>query len=190
MSMQIFNKDGTMNPKDKVIHSYEEIGKKVRACRELGARIVVTVGAWDMLHIGHVRYIIQASSYGDVLIVGVDSDVSIRQRKGPGRPIIPQGERLEMVSYLSHVNVVTLITDVDKDGTWHYGLLDAVHPDVFISVEDSSSPEGRREIRKRSGNLIVLPRQAEDTSSTDIMERLIKVTLLGSVTKGRRGHRA
>jgi len=179
--MLVFSRDGHLDPKNKVVHSYEEIGKHAQACRVLGARIVCTIGSWDVLHIGHVRYLIEASRYGDVLIVGVDSDVSVKLYKGEGRPIIPQLERIEMVSYIGVVNMVTLITDVDQGGRWQYGLLQAVRPDVFIAVEDSYPEEQRRDIREYVGNLIVLPRQAENTSSTDIIQRIIKSELLHQI---------
>lgn len=175
MPIAVFgNQDGHHGARKKMILSYQEIAQYVQACRVLGARIVCTIGSWDVLHVGHVRYIMEASRFGDVLIVGVDSDVGVKKYKGPLRPIINQHERMEMVSYLGCVNIVTLITDVDDSGKWQYGLLDAIRPDVFIAVEDSYPEEQRRDIRERCGNLIVLPRQAEDTSSTNIIQKIMK----------------
>ena len=166
-------------------YSYEIIRKRMEAWKKLDRRIVVTIGSWDMLHIGHVRYIMQASKYGDILIVGVDSDSAVRSYKGPARPIVPQSERIEMISYIWCVDLVTLITDVDDKGNWQYGLLKAVRPDVFIAVEDSYPDSQRREIRKYVGNLIVLPRQAENTSSTDIVQRIIKKELIVEVDQAK-----
>jgi D-beta-D-heptose 7-phosphate kinase/D-beta-D-heptose 1-phosphate adenosyltransferase len=171
----------------RIEYSYNAIRKEMEAWKKLGKRIVVTIGSWDMLHIGHVRYIIEASKYGDKLIVGVDSDSAVRSYKGPGRPIIPQTERIEMISYIWCVDLVTLITDVNDKGRWQYGLIKAVRPDVFIAVEDSYPESQRRQIRKYVGNLIVLPRQAERTSSTDIVQRVIKTELIGKVDKAKGG---
>lgn len=187
MPRVLSGRGASLDPKQKVVHSYQEVGRYAEASRVLGARIVVTIGSWDILHIGHVRYLIEASRYGDVLIVGVDSDVSVKLYKGEGRPIIPQHERVEMVSYLECVNVVTLVTDVDAHGKWQYGLLKAVRPDVFIAVEDSYPEQQRRDIRRHCGNLIVLPRQAEETSSTNIIQKIIKTELLSNIEKTRKG---
>lgn len=164
--------------RSKIIYSYEELAEKIKACRVLGARVVTTIGSWDMLHIGHVRYLIEASRFGGVLVVGVDSDVTINRYKGPHRPVIPQNERLEMVSYLSCVDFVTLITDVNRAGSWQYGLLDAVRSDMFVAVEDSYPEEQQRDIRQRVGSLIVLPRQAENTSTTSIHQKVMQGALI------------
>lgn len=155
-------------------YSYKKIAEKVAAWKALNERVVVTIGSWDMLHIGHVRYLMKASGFGDRLVVGVDSDSCIRAYKGKNRPIIPQVERMEMVSYIWCVTIVTLVTDVDDRGQWQYGLLKKLRPDVFIAVEDSYPEEQRSHIREFTDNLIVLPRQAENTSSTDIFRKVVK----------------
>ena len=69
----------------------------VKHCRGLGLKIVLTQGSWDMVHIGHARYLEEAKRHGDFLIVGTDSDKKIRERKGPDRPVVPQDERLNIV---------------------------------------------------------------------------------------------
>lgn len=166
--------------------SYEHIAKTAQAWKALGQRVVMTIGSWDMLHIGHSRYLIKAHEQGDRLIVGVDSDVAIKKYKGPHRPITPQQERMEMVSYLWCVDIVTLITDVDEKGKWQYGLLELVRPDIFVAVQDSYPEDQCRDIRKYVGNLIVLPRQAEDTSSTDIVQRIIKIQMAEEIAAQRK----
>lgn len=158
----------------KIILNEQELKLKVFACQALGAKIVLTIGSWDMLHIGHVRYLMKAQSYGDILVVGTDSDQAVKRYKGEFRPIIPEGERREMVCYLSCVDFVTTVDDVDEEGKWQYGLLRLIRPDVFVAVEDSYPPEQCAEIQKFSSDLIVLPRQAESTSSTTIIQNIIK----------------
>jgi len=86
--------------KNSIVEDYEELKKLVEAHKALGHRIVCTVGSWDMLHIGHLRYLIKAKEQGDVLIVGVDSDRGIKlYKKNELRPVIPQDERMEMLKY-------------------------------------------------------------------------------------------
>lgn len=84
----------------KVITDYNLLREKINAHRTLGHKIVSTLGSWDMLHIGHLRYLYKSKEYGDILVVGVDSDRGIKAYKNPLRPIIPETERMEMLSYL------------------------------------------------------------------------------------------
>ncbi len=167
----------------KVKPRYADLKRVVEAHKILGHKIVCTIGSWDMLHIGHVRYLNTAKSYGDILIVGVDSDRGIKSYKGPLRPIIPEAERMEMLSYQDSVDYVTRIDDIDEKGNWKFSMLDEIPVDVFIAVEDSYSEKQCREIRKRCKELHVLPRQAEKTSSTDIIQNVLKTHLLELVNK-------
>ena len=164
-----------MNNQDKcIISDYSEIKKIVDAHHALGHKIVCTVGSWDMLHIGHLRYLMKAKEQGDVLIVGVDSDRGIKLYKNELRPIIPQEERMEMLSYQDCVDYVTLIDDIDANGKWQYGLVKSINPDIFVTTDYSYSPEQIEAIKTFSSNVLVLPRQAEKTSTTDIIERTVK----------------
>ncbi len=128
-----------------------------------------------MLHIGHARYIIRSKARGDILIVGVDSDRAMKLYKGPSRPVWPEAERAEMLSYLDPIDWITIIDDVDDTGNWQYGLIDIVRPDVFVAVEDSYPEKQRQAIAQYCGELIVLPRQAEETSSTNTFQKLMLV---------------
>jgi len=157
----------------KIVRDYETLAKIVDSLRATRHHIALTIGSFDMLHIGHLRYIIRAKERGDVLIVGVDSDRAMKLYKGPDRPIWPETERLEMLSYQDPIDWVTLIDDVDEHGNWQYGLIDVVRPDVFVAVEDSYPEDQRRKIAEYCGELVVLPRQAEETSSTNTFQRLI-----------------
>ncbi|MEK7643626.1 MAG: adenylyltransferase/cytidyltransferase family protein [Patescibacteria group bacterium] len=157
----------------KIITNYGVLKRVTNGLRAANRKVVVTIGSWDMLHIGHLRYLARAKSFGDVLIVGADSDRAIRRYKGPHRPVIPETERMEMLSYQAFVDYVTIIDDVTIQGLWQYGLLRALHPDIFIAVKDSYPRSQRQAIAKLVGTLKVLPRQAEHTSSTDVFQRLI-----------------
>ena len=172
-----------VNIKDKIVKNYEDLRAKVLAHKTLGHKVVCTIGSWDMLHIGHLRYLNSAREKGDVLVVGVDSDRGIKSYKGPKRPIIPEIERMEMLCYQNCVNYVTLVDDIDDVGVWDYDLIKKIPMDVFVAVAGNSyTPEQIKEISKHC-ELIVLPRQAENTSSTDIIQNVLKTHLLEEVTE-------
>lgn len=160
----------------KKILNYQVLAKRLNAYRVLGKKIVCTIGSWDMLHIGHLRYLDKAKEQGDILIVGVDSDRAIKIYKNNSfKPIIPENERMEMLSYQEFVDYITLVDDVDKNGSWKMRLIQAIKPDVFIAVEgESYSKEQRKNIIKFSKKLCVLPRQAKKTSTTNIVEKVFK----------------
>lgn len=164
-----------MKNQDKsIVLDYAELKRIVEAHRILGHKIVCTVGSWDMLHIGHLRYLIKAKEQGDVLIVGVDSDRGIKLYKNELRPVIPQEERMEMLKYQDCVDYVTLIDDIDDKGKWQYNLIKIINPDMFVATEDSYSQEQMEAIKSHSKNTLVLARQAENTSTTDIIEKTMK----------------
>lgn len=122
-----------------------------------------------MLHIGHGRYLKEAKSHGDVLFVGVDSDEKVRQRKGPDRPVVPENERMEMLTYLKSVDHVIL-----KPATavkWE--LIRLVHPDVLVATEETYSTEEIEEVEKLCGKVVVL--EAMATTSTSAKIRRVQI---------------
>ncbi len=149
----------------KVVTDYNVLRERIGAHRTLGQKIVATLGSWDMLHIGHLRYLHRAKEQGDILVVGVDSDRGIKAYKNPLRPIIPETERMEMLSYQGPVDYVTRVDDIDNQGRWSCELIRVVPADIFVAVEDRH-PEAQ------------LKRQAENTSSTDIIQNIVKGHLL------------
>src|SRR3989344_1889365 len=170
--MEIFRDSQKLT--NKIVADYDKLAGVTEALRALGYKIVVTIGSWDLLHIGHVRYLNKAKSFGDVLVVGADTDRSIKYYKGPLRPIIPEGERLEMLSYQSCIDLVTAVDDTDDVGKWQYGLIKKVRPDVFIAVEDSYPEAQLEDIKQYSKEVIVLPRQAENTSTSKLIQDTLK----------------
>ena len=134
----------------KIIRDYRILKKIVDGLQAADYRIVVTIGSWDMLHVGHLRYLIKAKTYGDILIVGTDSDTAIAKYKGPHRPLIPENERIELLSYQECVDYITLVDDVTSKGRWQYGLLRTLRPDIFVAVEDSYPPQQRKVIKRFS----------------------------------------
>lgn len=162
----------------KVITDYKKLSEIINAYKILGKKVVCTIGSWDMLHIGHLRYLHKAKSEGDILIVGADSDRAIKLYKNnPLRPVIPEDERMEMLSYQNFVDYVTLVDDVDDKGAWQMKLLKMAHPDIFVAVKESYPPNQIKEIKKYVKTMKILKRQAEKTSTTLIIERTFKKRL-------------
>lgn len=153
-----------MSSKDTIISSYSAIPALVEKYRKTGKKIVLTQGSFDMLHIGHGRYLREARSRGDVLIVGVDSDEKIRARKGPERPVVPEEERIEMLSYLSSVDHVVL----KPLSTPKWELIKLIHPDILIATQETYSPEELTELQTLCGSVVVLEPQATTSTSAKI----------------------
>lgn len=170
--MVVFNSQ--RDPRRKIVENYAALAEVAKGLRAIGHKTVVTIGSWDLLHIGHVRYLHRAKSHGDILIVGVDTDRTVKLYKGPLRPVVPYDERCEMLSYQGFVDLITSVDDVGEDGTWQYGLVRTVQPDVFVAVEDSYPEEQLAEIRRHCKEVVVLPRQAENTSTTNLIQHAVK----------------
>ncbi|MBI4836293.1 MAG: adenylyltransferase/cytidyltransferase family protein [Candidatus Abawacabacteria bacterium] len=162
---------------NKIILDLDQLRELIEVHKIQKKRIVCTIGSWDMLHIGHLRYLNRARSCGDLLVVGADSDRGIKIYKNPLRPIIPQEERLEMLSYQDCVDYATLIDDIDDQGKWQYELIKTIQPDVFVCITESYPEQQRKEIKQYVTELVELPRQAENTSTTKIIEKAIKTHL-------------
>lgn len=158
----------------KMVTDYKALAKVVDAHRILGNKIVVTIGTWDLLHIGHVRYLSNARKQGDILLVGVDTDKTARRYKGDLRPIVPFDERCEMLSYQSCVDLLTPIDDVNGKGEWQYGLLKEIKPDVFVAEDGSYPPKQLEDIKKYVKELMILPRQAQRTSTSKMIQNAVK----------------
>jgi len=140
---------------------------------EAGKKIVFTAGSWDLLHVGQVRYLEVARSYGDVLVVGVSSNDAIRRVKGPNKPILDEKIRLEMLSFIRPVDYVTLLPTPSCQPT--LGLL---QPDVYITVKEdwtSNYKESKeyKTVTKYGGKVEVLDRQSTTLSTTKIVQRAI-----------------
>lgn len=158
----------------KIVLDIDKVALLSQALRDvMGFKIVATIGTWDMLHIGHLRYLVRARSHGDFLVVGVDSDKAVGRYKNR-KPFDPQDQRMEVLSHQACVSIVTLIDDIDENGNWGYDLIEKVKPCVFVAVEDSYPEEQREEIRKHCGELVVLSKQAENVSTTAKMRTVAK----------------
>jgi rfaE bifunctional protein nucleotidyltransferase chain/domain len=112
----------------RLIKSDKELKKIVTLLKNNGYKIVLTQGVWDLVHEGHAKYLEKAKTLGDILIVGVDSDELTKKRKGPNRPIVPEGERVRMISHLRYVDILTIRGAKEDIGD----LIRLIHPDVLV----------------------------------------------------------
>ncbi len=145
------------------------LGERQRL-RAAGKRLVFTNGVFDLLHVGHVRYLAQARTLGDALVVAINSDRTVRELKGPDRPIFDEAERAEILAALRVVDYVCVFDDVSPRG-----LIAKLLPDVLVKGGDYRLDEihGREEVEAAGGNVISLP-FVEGASTTTLIERLKK----------------
>ena len=146
----------------------KELIKIVAQARTAGLRVVLANGCFDVLHVGHVRYLAGAHNEGDLLIVGVNSDEQVRQQKGEGRPILPAIQRAEIVSALESVNYVTIFDEPTVEE-----LLLALKPDVHAKGTDytvDTVPE--REVVRSYGGRVAIVGDPKDHSTSEILSRL------------------
>ncbi len=151
----------------RLIPSLADVAQEVRSLRKDSRRVVLTSGSFDLIHLGHVKYLARAKACGDVLLVGVDSDAKIRRRKGDDRPMVPQAERLEMLAYQRPVDLIYLKHDDDP----RWGLIKAAEPDVLVLTEGHSySDEEQRSLLEFCGRIEVVERQSDVTTSERIRQ--------------------
>lgn len=150
------------------ILSRKELIERVAAAREAGAKIVFANGCFDVLHVGHVRYLAGARELGDVLIVGINSDQQVAVQKGTGRPVLPASERAEIVASLESVTYVTIFDEPTVEE-----LLLALKPDVHAKGTDYTTdtvPE--RDVVRSYGGQVAIVGDPKDHSTSEIIARL------------------
>jgi D-beta-D-heptose 7-phosphate kinase/D-beta-D-heptose 1-phosphate adenosyltransferase len=136
-----------------------------------GQRVVFTNGCFDLLHPGHTRYLAEARKLGDVLIVALNSDRSVRALKGPGRPIVPEAERAEILAALEAVNLLTIFDDVTPQA-----VIARMLPDVLVKGGDWGSTEivGRAEVEAAGGRVVSIP-VVPGHSTSSIIQAALKL---------------
>ena len=154
------------------ILSHEDLLRERGRLRNQGESLVFTNGVFDLLHVGHVRYLEQARALGDALVVAINSDRSVRELKGDGRPIVNEQERAEILAALRQVSYVTIFDDLSPRS-----LITKVLPDILVKGGDYGSDEihGREEVEAAGGKVISLP-FTEGASTTAIIERMRQAT--------------
>lgn len=175
--MSSVSKSKKSNKSSKVILQAKRIIPIVRRLRKQGNKIVLTQGSFDMVHIGHGRYCAEAKTHGDILIVGVDSDKKVQKRKGKNRPVVPEDERMEMMTYLSSIDYVVL----KELGVPKYNLINLIKPDVLVATDETYTPETIEHLETICGKVVVLKPMA--TTSTSAKIRRLQIGAAKDVTK-------
>ena len=155
--------------KQKIIER-KELSRIIKALKAKGKRIVFTNGCFDLLHIGHVRYLEKARGLGDILVVGVNSDSSVRKIKGPKRPLLPEEERTEILSGLGCVDYITIFNEIDP-----LKLITSLHPDVLVKGGDWTKEEivGREVVERLGGEVVIIP-FVQGVSTSNLIEMILK----------------
>ena len=154
---------------EKILSPVKLLGVR-QGLRSAGKILVFTNGVFDLLHVGHVRYLNAARQLGDALVVAINSDRTVRKLKGESRPIFNQDERAEILAALKQVDYVTIFDDVSPRS-----LITQVLPDVLVKGGDYQLDEihGREEVEAAGGRVVSLP-FVEGASTTSIIERMKK----------------
>jgi rfaE bifunctional protein nucleotidyltransferase chain/domain len=152
------------------ILSHEDLLRERTTLRAEGKSLVFTNGVFDLLHVGHIRYLQQARALGDALVVAINSDRSVRELKGDSRPVIGEHERAEILAALRQVTYVTIFDDVSPRA-----LIAQLLPDVLAKGGDYGLSEihGREEVEAAGGRVISLP-FIEGASTSVLIERMRK----------------
>ena len=152
----------------KKILTRDELLIERQRLRVSGKQLVFTNGVFDLLHVGHVRYLQQARELGDALIVAVNSDASVRQLKGDTRPLMNENDRAEILAALAAVDYVTIFDDISPRL-----LIAELLPDVLVKGGDYSLDQihGRAEVEAAGGRVVSLP-FVEGASTSRIIERM------------------
>jgi rfaE bifunctional protein nucleotidyltransferase chain/domain len=148
--------------------TWEQVDAAVTGARGDRRRIVFTNGVFDLLHPGHVRYLQYARNLGDMLVVGLNADASVRRNKGPGRPITPESERAEVLAALECVDAVVIFGE-DTPAE----IVRLVQPDILVKGADWPADQivGRDTVEARGGRVVLVPvEQGHSTSA--IVERI------------------
>ena len=146
----------------------EQLLHRIAEWRQAGERIVLANGCFDLLHVGHIRYLRAAKALGGKLVVAVNADESVRQLKGEGRPLMPETERAEILAALEAVDAVTVFADRDVSE-----LLRGVRPDVHAKGTDytvDTVPE--RHVARECGAQVAIVGDPKDHSATALIHRV------------------
>jgi rfaE bifunctional protein nucleotidyltransferase chain/domain len=152
------------------IRTKDELRDILRGLKGRGKKIVFTNGCFDILHIGHIRCLEEAKNRGDILIVALNSDQSIRSIKGPSRPFTPEAERAEVLSALACVDYVVIFDEPDP-----LELISSLKPNILVKGGDWT-PEttiGREVVEGTGGKVVIIP-QIQGVSTSTIVDRIVK----------------
>ncbi len=155
-----------IHPAAEKVVTLDNLARRTEACRQRGQRIVFTNGCFDLLHVGHITYLHQAAALGDVLVIGLNSDASVRSLKGPKRPVIVEQDRAAMLSALACVDFVTVFDEATPAA-----VIERIRPDVLVKGGDYRPEEivGREFVESYGGQVVIMPLVA-GVSTTEIIK--------------------
>jgi D-beta-D-heptose 7-phosphate kinase/D-beta-D-heptose 1-phosphate adenosyltransferase len=158
-----------MDTRDKIV-TLEKLVTQLDRVRKTAKKIVFTNGCFDILHVGHVRYLAEARSRGDILIVGLNSDASVSLIKGNRRPIVRQHHRAEVLASLTCVDHIVIFEEPDP-----LRLIQTLKPDILVKGEDWETDAiiGAEDVRSRGGEIVRIS-FVEETSTTGIIQTILK----------------
>jgi D-beta-D-heptose 7-phosphate kinase/D-beta-D-heptose 1-phosphate adenosyltransferase len=164
----------------RYIPEYAHLSRAVKILKDAGYRIVLTQGVYDLFHVGHKRYLEDAKKHGDILIVGVDTDELTRKRKGPKRPFDKLEDRLEILSSLRAVDIITIRRDTDH----MYRLIKLVQPHVLVMSQTTTdfTDQDKKNLLRYCEDIKVVPAKASTTTTA----KLRKVMVDGAEQLGKR----
>ena len=158
-----------MREAEQKIRERAALARECARLRAAGKKIVFTNGAFDLLHAGHATYLEQARQLGDVLVVGLNTDASVRRYKGAKRPVVDEQNRARMLAALECVDFVTWF-DEDEPKT----LIAELQPDVLVKAEDWAHYVSGRDIVEARGGKVVLAPMVKGLSTTALIEKIVK----------------
>ena len=159
-----------MHIMSKIIN-LKDLLEKIRLLRKQGKKIVFTNGCFDIMHVGHVRYLSKAKAQREILVVGLNSDKSVNTIKGGKRPIVSEAQRAEVLASLWCVDYVTIFNEPDP-----LKLIRAIKPDVLIKGADWSEDKiiGADFVKKNGGKVVRIPIIPE-ASTSSIIQKILKM---------------
>jgi len=165
-----------------MILSRDDLKARIAVLKEEGKRIVFTNGCFDILHIGHVKYLEEAKRLGDILVLGLNSDASVQSIKGPLRPVVPEDERAYLLASLKVVDYVTIFNEDTP-----LALIEDIGPDILVKGGDWSQDTvvGGESVEKRGGKVVIVPQFSgtgadHPASTSSVIERIITAYKKGS----------
>ena len=153
----------------KKIHSQDDLLKIREELRKQGKKVVLTNGCFDLLHSGHIHIFREAKKYGDILVVAVNDDFSVKKIKGASRPIFPLEERLEILEAIEDIDYLTFFSEETPQK-----IIAVLVPDVLVKGGDWKPDEivGREEVEGAGGDVRIIP-YLEGCSTSEIIERIV-----------------
>ena len=160
----------TWRPAAEKVVSLDALLAALAPRRSAGARVGLTNGTFDLVHVGHLRSLEQARAHAGLLVVGINSDASVRSYKAPNRPIVPQAERAELIAGLACVDYVVIFDEPTAEG-----LVTAIRPEVYVKGADyATKPLPERAIVEAYGGQVVLIPLEAGRSTTDLVDEIAR----------------